>query len=108
MKVQAKHIDDREFIALVEQMQQERVSQDPSLGPLKYSTGQYDGGPWIMIGNIQDRLAEFPPKVVLAKFASLKRRGLLDGCACGCRGDVQVTELGRDFITEAERKTTVA
>lgn len=28
-----------------------------------------------------------PPKVVLAKLASLVRRGVLDGCACGCRGD---------------------
>lgn len=28
-----------------------------------------------------------PPKVVLAKMRSLIKRGLVRGCACGCRGD---------------------
>ncbi len=32
-----------------------------------------------------------PPKVVLAKARRLINRGLLWGCACGCRGDFQIT-----------------
>lgn len=32
-----------------------------------------------------------PSKVVLAKARRLIRRGLLHGCACGCRGDFIIT-----------------
>ena len=28
-----------------------------------------------------------PVKVLMAKLRSMKRRGLIDGCGCGCRGD---------------------
>jgi hypothetical protein len=31
-----------------------------------------------------------PYKVLLAKLRSMKRRGLIDGCGCGCRGDWHV------------------
>lgn len=30
---------------------------------------------------------QMPPKLVLAKARKLIRRGLVTGCACGCRGD---------------------
>lgn len=33
---------------------------------------------------------DMPWKVVLAKARSLIRRGLIDGCSCGCRGDFEV------------------
>lgn len=33
-----------------------------------------------------------PPKVFLAKMSSLIRRGLIDGCTCGCRGDFRLPE----------------
>jgi len=36
----------------------------------------------------------FPDKVVLAKMRSLIKRGLVSGCACGCRGDFQITAKG--------------
>ena len=40
----------------------------------------------------------FPPglpwKLQLAKMASMIRRGLVDGCACGCRGDFMLTAKG--------------
>jgi hypothetical protein len=29
----------------------------------------------------------FPDKLVLAKARKLVRRGVIDGCVCGCRGD---------------------
>lgn len=37
--------------------------------------------------DIQEALTEYPRKVVLAKLKQLARRGVIDGCACGCRGD---------------------
>lgn len=40
----------------------------------------------------------FPPgtplKLILEKMRSLIRRGLVEGCACGCRGEFQLTPLG--------------
>ncbi len=36
-----------------------------------------------------------PEKVVRAKADKLIRRGLLRGCACGCRGDFNVVETFR-------------
>lgn len=33
----------------------------------------------------------FPAAVILAKCASMIRRGLITGCTCGCRGDFERT-----------------
>jgi len=35
-----------------------------------------------------------PQKVLLAKLRSMCRRGLIRGCACGCRGDWHVDDRG--------------
>jgi hypothetical protein len=39
-----------------------------------------------------------PDKLVPAKMAMLGRRGLVDGCFCGCRGDYVITEKGREYL----------
>lgn len=39
-----------------------------------------------------------PWKVLAAKISKLIRRGYLDGCDCGCRGDWQLTNKGREKI----------
>lgn len=41
-----------------------------------------------------------PPKVVLAKAKRLLRRAVIDGCACGCRGDFEVLPIteGHDDV----------
>lgn len=41
-----------------------------------------------------------PDKVVLAKARRLIRRGLMDGCDCGCRGDFVLTDAGRELLAE--------
>lgn len=41
---------------------------------------------------------EAPDKLVLAKMRQLIRRGLVSGCACGCRGDFEITERGRECL----------
>lgn len=46
---------------------------------------------------------ETPPKVVLAKMAMLMKRGLVDGCNCGCRGDFVLTDKGREYLATAEK-----
>ena len=37
-------------------------------------------------------LINFPPKVVLAKLRSMVKRGLIEGCTCGCRGDFYIAD----------------
>ena len=39
-----------------------------------------------------------PENLVLAKARKLIKRGLLDGCACGCRGDFELSAPGRDAL----------
>lgn len=38
---------------------------------------------------------EIPNKLLLAKMKKLIRQNLVDGCACGCRGDFEITALGK-------------
>lgn len=47
-----------------------------------------------------------PFKLRQAKMASLIRRGLADGCTCGCRGDYEITDKGRASLgTQSPRPT---
>lgn len=41
-----------------------------------------------------------PEKLVLAKMRTLIRRGLVDGCDCGCRGDFEITGAGLDWLAK--------
>ena len=41
---------------------------------------------------------DIPWKLAWAKMNQLIKRGLIDGCPCGCRGDYVVTEKGCQFI----------
>lgn len=45
----------------------------------------------------------FPEKVVLAKLRSLMKRGLVSGCPCGCRGDLDMLPKGRAFLDGARK-----
>lgn len=40
-----------------------------------------------------------PEKLGLAKVRMLMRRGLIDGCCCGCRGDFTLTDKGRAALS---------
>lgn len=66
---QAKHVGDEAVLAAVR------------------AAGADHPARWAMIWDVQAALPTFPPKVVRAKLAALVRRGVLDGCTCGCRGD---------------------
>ena len=39
-----------------------------------------------------------PLKIALAKMGILISRGIVNGCACGCRGDFVLTVKGRDLV----------
>lgn len=51
---------------------------------------------WIRVDILEEFL--LPSKLILAKARKLMRKGLLDGCDCGCRGDFVLTERGRDYV----------
>ncbi len=52
-------------------------------------------------GNEHSLMPIFPEEVILSKARRLIARGLLTGCDCGCRGDFELTEAGREAIRSA-------
>lgn len=50
---------------------------------------------WDFLGTPYEAL---PDKLFRAKMGMLIRRGLVDGCNCGCRGDYEMTDKGRDYL----------
>ena len=44
---------------------------------------------------------DIPDKLALAKMRMLMRRGLVNGCTCGCRGDFTLTDKGRVKLVAA-------
>lgn len=52
---------------------------------------------------------EIPDKVINAKLANLIKKGLVDGCTCGCRGDFHLTDEGRVALAKfrSEQKSTL-
>lgn len=39
-----------------------------------------------------------PPKLATSVMRTLIANGLVDGCACGCRGDFTLTDKGKELI----------
>lgn len=46
-------------------------------------------GMWAYVHQLAEAL-DVPHKLVLSKARRLINRGVLDGCACGCRGDFEI------------------
>lgn len=46
-----------------------------------------------------------PEKLALAKMRVLMKRGLVDGCNCGCRGDFVLTAKGAERLAGAASTT---
>lgn len=64
--------------------------------------GSRDPYPWATMFDVEPAFPDAPYKVVHAKARALIRRGLLDGCDCGCRGDWSLTDKGRAFLSATE------
>ena len=39
-------------------------------------------------------------KLIIAKMRQLIKRGLVEGCTCGCRGDFEITLKGEEYLTK--------
>ena len=73
----------------------------PDIPILKFVAGQPIWGTWFAgFDNSVDQAMpkDVPPKLVHAKMNMLLRRGVIDGCPCGCRGDYEITEKGKREI----------
>lgn len=46
--------------------------------------------------SVMNAMPGIPRKLALSKMRSLIKRGLVSGCACGCRGDFELTLKGKD------------
>lgn len=68
------------------------ITDEPIVTAVRETRGRYGVPRWATKLDVQERLAPVPPKVVLAKLASAIRRGVLLGCACGCRGDFEIPD----------------
>ncbi len=55
---------------------------------------------WTLIWDLRAAFAPLPDKVITAKGRGLATRKvpLVDGCWCGCRGDWNLTNAGRDLL----------
>lgn len=82
-------------------MQCKDIPDQPVLRFLAQRPGQWHN--WYF-GDDKDVTQAMPPapeKLVLAKMRMLMRRGLVDGCSCGCRGDFVITPKGLALLEEA-------
>lgn len=62
---------------------------------------------WVFTWDM-DWYDHLPWKVVAAKLSRLVRKGLLDGCTCGCRGDFTLTEQGNAILAAHTPPPTAA
>lgn len=54
---------------------------------------------------LQAMPADISPKLAASVMRTLIANGLVDGCACGCRGDFELTEKGKEVLN-ARTNTT--
>jgi hypothetical protein len=77
-RLQSKDINDYHVLELIE-----RIESNESR--------------WTFTWDIHAQL-QYPMKLVRAKASSLVRRGLISGCACGCRGDFELSYKGEEYL----------
>ncbi len=88
-RLQAKHIDDLDVLRFLDSM-------ETPLGWVFPQAMLYrrDGVPCILDAFPSGT----PEKIVIAKLSSLCRRGLIDGCTCGCKGAFEITRKGEEHL----------
>ncbi len=87
------------------------IPDTPILSFLKGLNGKWAN--WFPENAERSVQAAFPKdvqgtKLVLAKMRMLIRRGLVDGCCCGCRGDFVITDKGIKYLKSLSNKDEVA
>lgn len=102
--MQAKDLPDRDILALVyaismgEKRRGRWIDGHAMFDGVEYWKRNARPDAWVFVGDLEYHLPEVPTKVIMAKMRALIRRKLIDGCACGCRGDFWVTEKGREYL----------
>lgn len=59
---------------------------------------QTELGTWVCVWDLEPPYSELPDNLFRAKMGKLINKGYLTGCNCGCRGDYEVTDKGREFL----------
>lgn len=97
---QAKDIDDSFFLQMLD------FASNLPVG-VRYDR-PWDFRPhWVFIFDIERLLPMFPTRVILSKAKALIRRGLIKGCVCGCRGDFELTDKGKEFLRCIQLKNSM-
>lgn len=86
--MQAKDIPDDLVIDLIATLR-EIADEEDLVRTTRYAMR---GSIWPSTQNILAVFTEFgiPEKVVMAKLRKLEKRGLINGCACGCSGNFSI------------------
>jgi hypothetical protein len=88
-------------------MQAKDIPERPILEFLRDNTHEFKWATWFKntgggMPSVRDVVGpDVPDKVLLAKMAALIKRGLVDGCDCGCRGDYWLTPKGHAALGPA-------
>jgi hypothetical protein len=86
LKLQVKHIPDDAVLTLIRSLANTSRIYRTRTG---FETFTTKSASWYDIQRLWDNV---PPKLMLAKLRNMERRGLIDGCPCGCIGSFTVIE----------------
>lgn len=89
-------------------MQCKDIPDRPVLEYLLRHKGQWCNWCWDERNVAEAMPSGTPAKLVLAKMRQLIKRGLADGCGCGCRGDFEITAKGEAFLAANDQIRRVA
>lgn len=90
-------------VCKVNRLQCKHIPDVPILQFLSRQTRWSTHGNGYSMPTVQDAMPEWTPrKLQIAKMVMLKRRGLVDGCGCGCRGDWRITDKGIGYLNEVK------
>lgn len=85
--MQAKDVPERPILALLDAQTKDRYTW----------TFWWD---WDDRRGLRSVMPGVPDRVQQAKLRKLIKRGLVDGCVCGCRGDFTITKKGRAHLAQ--------
>lgn len=85
-------------------MQCKNIPDLPVLEMLAKNPGQWHNWYFRDQFNVASAMpAGIHEKLILGKMRMLMRRGLVDGCDCGCRGDFVITQKGLALLADDHR-----
>lgn len=89
---------DEDFLRAVDEVCRIRWGGE-GIGANRWDLAAFLAGYPEAVGEFTTEYPNMPQEVVLSKARELMRRGLLNGCLDGCRGDFTLTQKGRGTLT---------